>query len=247
MLLLAPGQAGPAFAAEPNRAGLAILFDDGTLVTRCIEFEGEEITGSEMLARSGLDIVIDSTHGGGITVCKIKNTGCDYPVKPCFCQCMGNGPCGYWNYYYRQPGQAQWVYSPLGALIHKTAPGSVEAWVWGDGHTPPDQALTFESICAPSPTSVPTLAPEGQEELTPSPTASLRPEVEVTLIPTPVPGGIVATPPAAPSPADRGSVTPTPASSSVKGAGSWRSYWPFGLMLLALVAVAVYLRAGRRL
>jgi hypothetical protein len=167
---LAP-QAGPVLADQPSQAGLVIRFDDGRLVTRCVAFQGGETTGSELLARSGLAIVIDSTHGGGITVCKIEGTGCDYPVDACFCQCMGNGPCGYWNYFYRQPGQEEWVYSPQGALIHQVKPGSVEAWVWGDGHTPPDPALTFDVVCAARPTPAPgamlptltpTLSPEGR-------------------------------------------------------------------------------------
>ena len=164
LLFLMAAQAGPVLADQPSQAGLVIRFDDGGLVTRCVEFQGGEITGSDLLVRSGLDIVIDATHGGGITVCKIEGTGCDYPVDACFCQCMGNGPCGYWNYFYRQLGQDEWVYSPLGALLHQVEPGSVEAWVWGDGHTPPDQALTFDVLCAapstPAPTAMlPTLTP----------------------------------------------------------------------------------------
>ena len=153
---LMAAQAGPVLADQPSQAGLVIRFDDGRLVTRCVEFQGAEFAGSVLLARSGLELVIDSTHGGGITVCKIEGTGCDYPVDACFCRCMGNGPCGYWNYFYRQLGQDEWVYSPQGALIHQVKPGSVEAWVWGDGHTPPDQALTFEVLCAAPPTPAPT-------------------------------------------------------------------------------------------
>jgi len=166
-------------------------------------------------------------------------------VDTCFCQCMGNGPCGYWNYYYRQLGQVEWVYSPLGALIHQVTPGSVEAWVWGDGRTPPDQALTFQSICgsspAPNPTSSPVVA-----SLTPASTLSADVSVSAAQLPPP-------------SPAAQASPVPTPLpssgqeGSSGEGDAAGRSpnslirYWPFGLMLLVLVAVAAYLRAGRRL
>lgn len=268
--LFLAGRAELARAGEPNRAALAVVFEDGTRLTRCIEFEGDEITGSEMLARSGLATILDSTHGGGITVCQIEGTGCSYPVDPCFCRCMGNGPCRYWNYYYRQPGQAEWVYSPLGALIHKSAPGSVEAWVWGDGHTPPDSALTFESICAPSPTPSPTSAPDVAEiALTPlvampaptstpasapgklvtpasSPAASAQPAQETALATSPAPEGGPLLPGTSVPPVDTSSGSQgTPAPSSALG--GWLSYWPFGLMLLALGAIALYLRASRRL
>jgi len=246
-LLLAVGRAPVATAAEPNRAGLAILFEDGTLVTRCIEFEEDTIAGSELLARSGLEIIIDSTHGGGITVCKIEGTGCDFPVDACFCQCMGNGTCGYWNYYYREPGSAEWVYSPLGALLVKSAPGSLQAWVWGDGRVPPDQALTFEAVCDASIASAPTLLPE-EGEAAPNSTVSLEPPADVPLTSAPAsPQGSEATPAAALSPIEGRALTPTPISSSAASGEGWRSYWPFGLLLLALAAVAVYLRAGRRL
>jgi hypothetical protein len=254
LLLFAPGQlglaleqrTGPVRTDQDSRAGLAIRFDDSTLVTRCIELDGQELTGSELLARSGLDIVIDSTHGGGITVCKIEGTGCDYPVEACFCQCMGNGPCGYWNYYYREPGQVEWVYSPLGALIHQVTPGSAEAWVWGDGHTPPERALDFESICGSSPALTPTGSAEAPS---PTPAAALSQSAGESAALTP-----------SPSPAAHSSPVPTPlpspeqqASEPGEGDASDRPpsalsrYWPFGLMLLALAAVAAYLRAGRRL
>jgi hypothetical protein len=254
LLLLVPGQsgialeqaAGPARTDRLDRAGLAIRFDDGTLVTRCIELDGQQLTGSELLSRSGLDYVIDSTHGGGITVCKIEGTGCDYPVDTCFCQCMGNGSCGYWNYYYRQPGQVEWVYSPLGALIHQVTPGSVEAWVWGDGHTPPGQALTFQSICGSSPAPTPAASPGGAGRSVPAATLPREASESAALTPLPSPAAL-ATPVHTPLPSTRQQ------SSSGEGVAAGRSpdsptrYWSFGLMLLVLVAVAAYLRAGRRL
>lgn len=236
VLLAMVGWAASTSAVEPNRAGLAVLFEDGSLVSRCVEFEGDAIAGSEMLARSGLEVLIDATHGGGITVCKIAGTGCDYPVDACFCQCMGNGPCQYWNYYYRQPGQAEWVYSTLGALAHESVPGSMEAWVWGDGHTPPGQELTFESVCAPPPTPTPV----------PTWTALPLPEAASTPAPTHRAAEETAVPTATPLPVEGTGEPASPAGGTEGGEAGWRSYWPFGLMLLMLAAAAAYLRAGRR-
>ena len=237
---------GPVRSGQDNHAGLAIRFDDGTLFTRCIELDGQTLTGSELLARSGLNYVIDSTHGGGITVCKIEGTGCDYPVEACFCQCMGNGPCGYWSYYYREPGQAKWVYSPLGALIHQVTPGSVEAWVWGDGHAPPEQALDLESICGSSPALTPTGSPEAAS---PAPAATLSPNAgeSAALMPSPSPAADSSpVPTPLPSPQQQAS-EPGEGDAAGRPPSPLSRYWPFGLMLLALAAVAAYLRAGRRL
>ncbi len=93
---------------------------------------------------------MDASGGMGITVCQIAGVGCAHPAEPCFCQCMGGETCAYWNYYYRDSGEADWTYSALGALLRKVQPGAVEAWVWGDGKTPPSTDWTFEAICSPA-------------------------------------------------------------------------------------------------
>jgi hypothetical protein len=141
----------------------------------------------------------------------------------------GSSGCAYWNYYYRDPGEADWTYSPLGAALRKVKPGSVEAWVWGDGHTPPADDLTFEAICAtPTPTSTPAPAttsepPTFDATITPTPTQS----------PTTLPTATVQ--PSSPS--------PSPVSTPETGQ-SLVSYWPFGLMVIGLVAIGaiVWLR-----
>jgi hypothetical protein len=230
-----------ATADEANRAGLVILFGDGRVESRCVAFEQEEITGAELLAQSGLDMIIDASRGMGITVCSIEDVGCVYPAEPCFCQCMGGGECAYWNYFYRDPGETEWIYSALGAVLRKVRSGSVEAWVWGDGQTPPPAELDLDDVCTP-PSPTPTL--EAQRDggtgtpgvPTPSPVAIAASPTETqepTRAPTNVPA--VAVPLASPMPstvpvADTG---PTLA-----------SYWPFGLMMLglALAGAFVWLR-----
>jgi hypothetical protein len=240
-----------ASADEPNRAGLAILFEDGRLVTRCVQFPGEEITGADLLAASGLQLIIDSSRGLGITVCKVEGLGCDYPAETCFCQCMGKGPCRYWNYFYRDPGDAEWTYSPLGALLRKAGAGSVDAWVWGDGHTPPDLALAFETACLPpAPSPSPALA-----ALSPSPALAVPSPSPAQ--PAPSSGADAPTgSPATASPALAPSAVPAAASPTpVEGVPepqpaqpppSPSIYWPFGVLLLALIGVGAYLRLGRR-
>jgi hypothetical protein len=229
---------GTALAGDPNQAALVVQFSDERVETRCIAFEGEEITGSEMLVRSDLDAIMDVSSGLGITVCQIDGQGCVYPAEHCFCQCMGGGECAYWNYFYRDPGADAWVYSPLGAGIHKASQGSVEAWVWGDGRTPPAKNLTFEAICA-----VPTVQPQATAvasptpitpEATPRPSPTRTPVPAVTAMPTqPVSTQPMPTPTWTPAPPPPGDGTP-----------DLSSYWPFGLMVLALALIGalVWLR-----
>jgi hypothetical protein len=241
-------------AEEPNQAALAILFLDGRIETRCVTFEEDAINGADLLNLSGLDVLLDSSSGMGITVCQVEGLGCAYPAEDCFCQCMTGSGCAYWNYYYRDPGEAEWTYSPLGILLRESVPGSAEAWVWGDGHTPPPADLTFDTICAPSaPTSAHTSPPPSPspapDSSTPDPT--LSPHATTTTV-TPTKTGGEATTPAKPpttqSPASpptraatqRLATTAAPQTSSEEKAATdpaFSTYWPFGLMLLGLVAI----------
>ena len=170
----------------------------------------------------------------GITVCQVEGVGCSYPVDPCFCQCMSGDTCAYWNYFFRDPGESDWSYSALGALLREVEAGSVEAWVWGDGQTPPADDLTFAAICT-QPTAVPTEPP-------PRPTSQPAPATPVPTAPK-VTAGTPA-PEVAPS-------TPMPAAAPVSSPDTNSlldifSYWPFRLIVVGLVAAVAYLRLRRR-
>jgi hypothetical protein len=224
-----------AASADPgDRAGLVVEFGDGRVMTRCVTLETEEATGADLLTLSGLEVLVDASSGMGITVCQVEGVGCAYPADPCFCQCMSGNACAYWNYFYRDPGETDWSYSALGALLRKVNPGSVEAWVWGDGQTPPADDLTFEAICTP-PTTMPTEPP-------PQPTSQPAPAT-----PAPTASKVIADTPApevAPSTA-----TPTAEPESSANTDSLLgifSYWPFRLIVFGLVAAVAYLRLRRR-
>jgi hypothetical protein len=201
-------------ADEPNQAGVVVQFADGRVETRCVSFEEDEITGAELLALSGLDAVVDPSSGG---------------------------ECAYWNYFYRDAGQAAWTYSALGAAIHKTKPGSVEGWVWGDGHSPPAEELTLEVICAaPSPeptatsepaTAVPVTASASPSD-TPGPTA-LPTDLPATTAPSPIP----TRPVPSPGPAMEQGAEPSSGPSS---------YLPFGLMVVGLAVIGGLVWLWRR-
>ncbi|MGI6209317.1 MAG: hypothetical protein ACOYEW_14040 [Anaerolineae bacterium] len=154
-------------APTANQAGLIIEYGDGQVDTFCIPFEGESITGLELLQQSGLPVGA-SAGGMGTQVCQIGEVGCEPGREQCFCQCLST-PCAYWTYFYWENGA--WTYSPLGPGLREVRNGDVEAWVWGDGRTlpstPPDAA------CAPAaqeqPADVTPTSPA--EEVAPSPTA----------------------------------------------------------------------------
>jgi hypothetical protein len=137
ILTPAPGQ-----TQEPNHAGLVVQFPDGRVETACIAFSEDELTGADLLGRSDLPTILDYSTGLGAKVCKISDTGCNYPGEDCWCQCQGS-PCAYWNYWLLKNGQ--WAYSPLGAGSRRLGNGDVDGWAWGDGQQPP--RISLDEIC----------------------------------------------------------------------------------------------------
>ncbi len=245
-LLAALGLPGATVADEPSQAGLIIEFGDGQVETRCITFQEEEITGADLLLTySGLDTIVDASSGMGITVCQLEGEGCAYPSEACFCQCMGGGECAYWNYFYREPGSSEWTYSALGAILRKVRHGSVEAWVWGDGTTPPTFEGSFASICAApteEPTATDTAEPTGGVEPTGSPELPTATTTDAATLPPPTePPEPTQTPPPTITSMP---LTPTQTSEPAP-TQTLASYWPFGLMALGLVAISLFVRFRR--
>jgi len=71
-------------AQQSNRVALVVHFGDSTL-TRCVAFDEPEISGYDVLARSGLSFVASFDSGPGAAICAIENTGC--PAESCLlCQ-----------------------------------------------------------------------------------------------------------------------------------------------------------------
>ncbi|HID24016.1 MAG TPA: hypothetical protein EYP14_16665, partial [Planctomycetaceae bacterium] len=94
-VLLAALAAPTAWAQHPppHRAGLIVVHGDGRVVTRCVPFDEETLTGADLLARSGLSVTFAAYGGLGQAVCAIDGEGC--PAEDCFCRCKG-ASCAYW-------------------------------------------------------------------------------------------------------------------------------------------------------
>ncbi|MDI6857789.1 MAG: hypothetical protein QME71_05690 [Dehalococcoidia bacterium] len=152
---------GDAAGEAPKRAGIVVSFGGGRTTTVCVEFAEAEITGAELLRRSGLSLV--TTGGaGGAAVCKIEDVGCDNP-NDCFCHCRG-ADCRYWAYYTLDAGA--WKYSNVGASLRKVRDGDVDGWAWGSGKPgggAQPELRAFEEICPPPTEPPPTLAPPPTE------------------------------------------------------------------------------------
>lgn len=170
-------------ADSPNRVGLVVRFGNGDVLTRCVEFHENQISGLEVLLRAGLNVIYELSGTYGAAICKIENDGCDYPAEACFCQCPGGPNCIYWSYWHLKDGI--WTYSQVGAGGYYVKNGDVEGWAWAV-ELP---QITFEDICAPPPTATststapPTFTPTATH--TPVPTAK---PTSTSVPPTPAVG-----------------------------------------------------------
>ncbi len=224
------------FADGPIRVGLYVQFEDGSTFTRCVELEAAEATGLDVLRQSELDLIFETEGMLGTAICKIGETGCDYPGEDCFCQCLGT-PCQYWTYWYAEDGR--WKYSPLGASNRTVRDGGVEGWVWGSGRESPPVAVLAEDICPVPATETPIPLARSGEDSTP-PVARLSATPTLTqpnprlesgaLSPSPQP------PISTPQPAVPGSQLPSPFILLVTGLSG------LGLVLLG---VAYFVTRGR--
>lgn len=143
----------------------ALVVQDGSAVrTFCVAFEGEGITGDQLLKAAGQ--TFDAYGGGsGLALCSIGDRGCEDAgsFTSCFCQCQG-GDCTYWAFFTRSYGK-NWVYSSLAFNLLKAKDGDVHGWKWGQGgpnSAPSPQDITFDQVCGHAPRGgalQPTLVP----------------------------------------------------------------------------------------
>lgn len=164
-----------------SRAGLVVQYADGSVETACVAFPEDEISGLELLERSGLPVVTQAS-GVGAAVCKIGADGCDYPAESCFCE--RDGPRAvYWAYQVLDGGG--WRYASLGAANVRVRDGDVNGWAWGagdsgEGAQPP--ALGIDAICAPP--ASPTVAVAAVAAPSPAPADTAAASPQATAAPT---------------------------------------------------------------
>ncbi len=175
LLLVILAGHGATRAQSPNRAALVVQVG-GVTHTRCVSFDEPEISGYDMLARSGLAITA-AFDPMGAAICAIEGTGC--PVESCLVCAAPD----YWSYWRFSGGQ--WVYSQLGSGLTTVRHGDIEGWSWGRGSPP--SVIGFDEICAPPPPTATSLPPTSTP-VPPTPTPPL-PEAWFRLDQNPIQAG----------------------------------------------------------
>jgi hypothetical protein len=129
---------------EANHAGLVIRDQAGALTYAYVAFSEPEISGLELLERSGVPVVTVGFGGLGEGVCAIGGQGCS--VNECrrrLCQ----GPRAddpFWQAF-RQHAPGDWRPLLLGASSTMVKDGDVNGWSW-TGSAANLPAVTMEEI-----------------------------------------------------------------------------------------------------
>ena len=116
--------------------GVTLVVEAGEPVsTRCaIDFQG---SGWDIFAATATKVQGTAQYPTGF-VCRIA----ELPAKQ-DCKDMPRYDEGSWAYYYAEPGDRQWHFSPVGSATRKPSCGGAEAWVFvasGAASTVPTQA-----------------------------------------------------------------------------------------------------------
>lgn len=113
---------------ELHHAGLVVRHGDGQITYAYVAFREDEMSGLDLLERTGIEQVTVSFGGLGAGVCSLEGEGC--PTGECrrnVCQSGANAP--YWRYF-RQVEPGKWQPAPLGASSSVVQDGTIDAWVW---------------------------------------------------------------------------------------------------------------------
>lgn len=111
-----------------------------------VAFPEDEISGMELLRRSGISLLTVSFGGLGDAVCTLEGEGCGAgDCRKRVCQ-TGDPNSPFWQYY-RQASPGEWVAVPLGVSSAKVHDGDVDGWSW-TGKDPGLPALTVDDIRA---------------------------------------------------------------------------------------------------
>ena len=239
VVALAPGSpfAASCGAAGSHHAALVLEHGDGSVVTRCVAFDSDSISGEDLLNRSGLAWSAQTFGGFGDAVCALDGEPAQYT------ECLGKDR--YWAVFVARAG-GSWQLANVGISTMTLRDGDAEGFRYEPASELPATPVSAAGVCvaaAATPTATPTPTP------TPRPRASVAattttapPTAGATTAATEPPASVAAPtatattisatpPPQAPTPAPSGGTDLGLMAAAVAGGGL------AGLALLRLFAV----------
>ena len=130
-----------AHAATLHHAALVVEHSSGRLLTRCVGFLEDQISGLQLIQRSGIEYQTQQFGGLGSAICQL-----DYEPQPIPSGCFGGG--AYWQYFHRAPNG--WIQSGSGADSWSLHDGDMDGWRYASGAGQAPVNISFSSVCAPA-------------------------------------------------------------------------------------------------
>jgi len=126
--------------AAVHHAALVIQHSSGSLIARCVAFAEEQITGLQLVDRSGVQYEAQTFGSVGSAICQLDREPSTVPSG-----CFGSGP--YWQYFHRQGGG--WQTSAFGASSSVLRDGDMDGWRYAVGPNLAPGNVAFASVCGP--------------------------------------------------------------------------------------------------
>jgi hypothetical protein len=124
-----------------HHVGLVIEHSSGRIVARCIAFTEEQITGLQLIQRSGVQYQSQNFGSLGSAICQL-----DSEPSTVQSNCFGTGP--YWQYFHRTAGG--WAQSPLGVTSWTLHDGDMDGWHYAPGAAQAPATTAFSTVCPPA-------------------------------------------------------------------------------------------------
>jgi len=151
----------PAHAAI-HHAALVVQHSSGNFITRCVAFAENQITGLQLVGRSGVQYEAQAFGSIGSAMCQLDREPSTVPSG-----CFGSGP--YWQYFHRQGGG--WQTSAFGASSSPLHDGDMDGWRYAAGANQAPGNVAFASICG-APAASATHMAVAPTQVNPAPTAT---------------------------------------------------------------------------
>lgn len=152
---LGPSLGGCAQASSLHHVALVVEHGTGAVVTRCVSFTEDSITGDQLLARSRLQYATAVYGGIGNAVCQIDGEPAQYPPG-CW-----TASSRYWATFDSRGG-GSWAFSSLGISSQTLRDGDAEGFRYegqSDYSVPPSPQGVCPLATSPTPAPVTTARP----------------------------------------------------------------------------------------
>jgi hypothetical protein len=213
----------PANAAI-HHAALVVQHSSGRVITRCVAFAQEQISGIQLIKAAGVEYRAQSFGSIGSAICQLDSEPSPMPAG-----CFGSGP--YWQYAHGRDGG--WQAASTGADAAVLHDGDLDGWRYASGSNQTPPPVSYGSVCrAPTPAAATSqaasTAPSRRTPVTPtSAPAAASPRASPSLV--------ALLPTASPSPTSALAVTgvhTTPRTSNPIG-----RWWPVAVAALLLLGL----------